>query len=194
MDLENRVEALERETATLKTEIRETLLNVQGTLLGKRADSSQWRQRAWVLSMLNLLLAIALFANMRFYGPDNSSTGGSLLQLWLKALWAALAFLWLLLQMYPLALLLDQEEASAREAAWHNTAKFFISNPALTLALTLLVSVLAIVSALFPSLWLVVVVALFATVCVNAVTHTVRLYRKRGHECPRSAPAPGPGK
>ena len=181
MELENRVETLERETAILKTEIRETLLNVQENLLDKRAASSRWRKRAWVLSMLNLLLAIALFANIRFYASNNSLPTGSTVGSWLQALWVALAFLWLLLQMYPLALLLNQEDAPSREAAWHNTAKFFISNPALTLALTLVVSILAIVSALFPSLWLVVVVALFATVCVNAAMQLVRLYRKRGH-------------
>jgi hypothetical protein len=182
MELENRVETLERETAILKTEIRETLLNVQKNLLDKRAASSRWRRRAWVLSMLNLLLAIALFANIRFYASDNSSLpAGSTVGSWLQALWVALALLWLLLQMYPLALLLNQENAPSRETAWHNTARFFISNPGLTLALTLAVSVLAIVSALFPSLWLAVVVALFATVCVNAAMQLVRLYRKRGH-------------
>lgn len=178
MELEKRVVALEREMAALNTEIRETLLRVQDVLPDKRATSSQWRQRAWVLSMLNLLLAITLFANIRFYAPDNSSPGNSLLWPWFKALWVALAFLWLLLQMYPLALLLNQEEAPARDAAWHNTAKFFISNPGLTLALTLVVSVLAIVNALFPSVWLIVVVALFVVVCVHAATQAIHLYRK----------------
>jgi hypothetical protein len=181
MELENRVEALERETATLKTEIRQTLLNVQANLVDRQAARSQWQRRAWVLSMLNLLLAIALFANIRFYASGNLPAGDPLLGAWLRALWLALAFLWLLLQMYPLALLLSQGDTASREAAWHNTAKLFVSKPGLTLALTLVVVALSIVSALFPSLWLVVLVALFATVCVSAAAHMVRLYRNHGH-------------
>lgn len=169
MELEQRVEALERELRILKGEIRGTLLDVQENLSEKPASPSRWRKRAWVLALLNLLLAIVLFTNIRFYTPEPAPGGGSLLDPWLQAFWVALAFVWLLLQLYPLALLLDQEEPRARDAAWRNAGALFLSNPGLTLALTLSVLAVAIISMLFPSLWLVVVVALFAVVCVNAV-------------------------
>ncbi len=175
VELEQRVETLEREVETLKGEIRGTLLDVRASLSEKPPSPARWRDRAWVLALLNVLLAIVLFTNIRFYTPGD----GSLLSPWLQAFWVALAFVWLLLQMYPLALLLDQEEEQAREVAWRNAAAIFASSPGLTLALTLVVLVVAVISALFPSLWLVLMVALLAVVCVNAVGHLVRLRRQR---------------
>jgi protein-S-isoprenylcysteine O-methyltransferase Ste14 len=179
VELEQRVKALEREVEILKGEIRGTLLDVQESLAEKPASPSRWRKRAWVLALLNLLLSIVLFTNIRFYTPEPAPGGGSLLDSWLQAFWVALAFVWLLLQMYPLALLLDQEEPRARDAAWRNAGALFRSNPGLTLALTLVILVVAVVSVLFPSLWLVLTVALLAVVCFNAAGPLLRLCRER---------------
>jgi len=181
VELEQRVETLEHELKILKGEIRGTLLDVQDSLAEKPAspNSSHWRKRAWVLALLNLLLSIVLFTNIRFYTSEPAPGGGSLLDPWLQAFWVALAFVWLLLQLYPLALLLDQEEPRVRDAAWHNAGALFLSNPGLTLALTLSVLTVAIVSMLFPPLWLVVVVALFAVVCLNAVGRLLCSYRQQ---------------
>ena len=179
MELEQRVETLEHELKILKGEIRGTLLDVQENLSEKPASPSRWRKRAWVLALLNLLLSIVLFTNIRFYTLDPAPGGGSLLDPWLQAFWVALAFVWLLLQLYPLALLLDQEEPRARDAAWRNAGALFRSNPGLTLALTLVILVVAVVSVLFPSLWFVLTVALLAVVCFNAAGPLLRLCRER---------------
>lgn len=187
MDLEQRVETLERETEILKKDIRGTLLDVQESLSEKSASpgslkaagSLRWQKKAWALALLNLLIAIILFTNIRFYTSDTSPASGPLLNSWLQAFWVALAFVWLILQMYPLALLLDQNDKQQRDAAWRNTAALFRSNPGLTLALTLSVLVVAVISALFPSLWFLVAAMLFVSLCVNATGRLLTLHRQQ---------------
>jgi len=180
VELEHRVEKLEREFETLKEAIQGTLLAVQKSLPEKPTSPLRWQKGAWGLALLNLLLAITLFTNIRFYTSDDTSSGiAPHLSSWLRSFWIALAFLWLILQMYPLALLLNQEDRRSCEVAWRNAAALFISNPGLTLALTLSVLVVSTVSMLFPSLWFVVVVALFVIVCVNAARYLLRLYRQQ---------------
>jgi hypothetical protein len=179
MEFEQRLERLEKEVGLLKGEIQETLLNVQKSLSPQPARPSQWQKRAWGLALLNVLLAIALFTNIRFYTSDGGLPGSdSTLGAWLRGFWIALAFLWLLLQMYPLALLLDQEDKRSREMAWRKAIAIFRSNPGLTLALTLLVLVVAVISMLFPSLWLVLPVVLFAVACVNMAGHLLQSHRQ----------------
>jgi len=107
VELQHRVETLEHEMEVLKGEIRGTLLDVQQNLSQKPATPSRWEKRAWGLALLNILLAVTLFTNIRFYTSDTPFGIGSPLSTWLRAFWVALAFVWLILQMYPLALLLD---------------------------------------------------------------------------------------
>lgn len=177
MELEQRVETLEHEVGILKGEIRGTLLEVQESLAEKPASPSQWRKRAWALALLNTLLAITLFTNIRLYTSDTPFGVSSSLAPWLRAFWIALAFLWLVIQMYPLALLLDQEEQQSREAAWRNAAALLVSSPGMTLALTLLILAVAVVGMLFPSLWFVVTTVLFVAVCINAMAYLRQLGR-----------------
>jgi len=170
VELQHRVETLEHEMEVLKGEIRGTLLDVQQNLSQKPATPSRWQKRAWGLALLNILLAVTLFTNIRFYTSDDDPFGiGSPLSTWLRAFWVALAFVWLILQMYPLALLLDQESKQSRELAWRNAATLFMSNPGQTLALTLFVLAVAVVSMLFPAAWFLITLALLAMVCINMV-------------------------
>jgi len=181
MELEHRVERIEQELGVLKRDLQGTLLEIQRSMSRRPADPSRWRKRAWVLALLNMLLAITLFTNVRFYTSDPSSSGSSpLLGPWLRALWETLAFLWLILQMYPLALLLGQEEEQVQDMAWRNAAALFASSPALALAVGMGVLLLSVVSVLFPSLWLVVMVVLFGFICGGAVRCLLRSSRQRG--------------
>jgi hypothetical protein len=82
--------------------------------------------------------------------------------------------------MYPLALLLGQEEEQLQDVAWRNAAALFTSNPGLALALGMVVLLLSIVSVLFPSLWLVGMVVLFGFICGGAVRYLFRALRQRG--------------
>jgi hypothetical protein len=179
VELEHRVEMLECEVKVLKEDIRKALLDVRDSLPEKPISPSQWRKKAWVLALLNVLLAIALFTNIHLYVSDTPLGISSTLASWLQAFWVALTFVWLILQMYPLALLLDQEGKQSREVAWHNAASLFIFNPGLTIALTMLVLVVAIISILFPALWFVVTAALLAVVCLNVVGYLLRLRQER---------------
>ncbi len=176
MSLEQRVETLEREMAVLKGAIQQTLLEVQEELVQEVAPSpapSRWRRRAWLLALLNTLLAITLFANARLIQQAPRQIEGPAVP-WLQAFWTALTFVWLLLQLYPVALLLEEEEGRARDIAWRNGLKAFKSNPGLTLIITLVVLAGAAFSALFPPIWFVVVAVLFAAAAVNAVLGWVR--------------------
>jgi len=174
MTLEKRVDRIEHEVNTLKQDIQRTLLVMQEKLREPPPDIGRWRRKAWIISLLNILLALTLFTNLRFY-TSISPQGASLsVAPWLRAVWVTLAFVWLLLQMYPLALLISEEEPDSREAGWQNMAKLLSANPGLTLTLTMLTLVLAAISALFPPLWFIVVVALLALVAVGVIGHVLR--------------------
>jgi hypothetical protein len=157
------------------------LLVVQESLSKKPPSPSRWRRKAWVLALLNLLLAITLFTNIRLYQPVASPGDGSLLGSWLRAFWVALTFVWLLLQLYPVALLLEQEDERLRAVAWRNAIALFASNPRLTLILTTIVLIIAVVGAVFPELWLSITGALLVAVCVSVAGYLFHLYRERTH-------------
>ena len=119
---EQRVDRLEREVQIMRTEIQRTLLVVQDRLEGglSAPSGSEWQKTAWGLALLNMLLAITLFANIRFYAlADLPLNIGPALGPWVRGFWLALACLWMILQMYPLVLLLEQEHRPQRRAARH---------------------------------------------------------------------------
>jgi len=186
MELEKRVEKLEHETDILKSEIKRTLLDVQRNLLEQPTRTSRWQKSAWGLALLNVLMAITLFANIRLYEIDKTSSEiSSTWDSWLRAFWIALAFLWMILQMYPLALLLEEEDQQLRGVALRNAVGLLVSNPALTVLLTLMVLIVAVVSMLFPPAWFIVMVALLIIACVNIVLHSIAphiLPRNKGEQ------------
>jgi hypothetical protein len=178
---EQRLDRLEREVEVMRTEIQRTLLVVQDSLeRGLSSTSgSEWQKTAWGLALLNMLLAITLFANIRFYALDDLPFDlGPTMGPWVRAFWLALACLWMILQMYPLALLLEQEQQQRRRAALSNVVTFLASNPGYTILLTLAVLIVAIVSAFFPALWFVVIFVLFGTVCNRVVRHLLNMRRR----------------
>jgi hypothetical protein len=96
---------------------------------------------------------------------------------WLRALWIALAFVWLLLQMYPLALLFEQEDRQLQGVVWRNAVNYLGAHPAQLLALTAIVLVVALVNAVMPMLWFAVGLVLLVIVTVMAVRG---LYERSG--------------
>jgi protein-S-isoprenylcysteine O-methyltransferase Ste14 len=178
MELEQRVEQLERENRVLKNEIRQTLLEVQRELSQEPAPTAtpeHWRKRAWVLALLNTLLAVTLFSTVRVYASGEPWGLGDWLVPWLRGFYVALTFVWLLLQLYPVALLLQEEDRASQDIAWRNAGRAFASNPGLTLAVTVAVLGAAAISALFPPIWFGVVALLLVAVCLNAIVGWVRL-------------------
>lgn len=179
MGLEHKVDQLEQELAVLKEEIEGTLLAIRKVVSAGLAAPAGWRKRAWVLALLNVLVATTLFTNIRWFAPGSAAPVGTPLGPWLRATWVALAFVWLILQMYPLVLLLGQEGTRPREVAWRHAAAFFRSSPGLTMALTLLVLAIAVISMLFPLLWLLATAGLFGIVCTYAAIRALRLRQAR---------------
>jgi len=180
MELEHRVEQLEREIATLKTGIEQTLLDIQASLPDKVAPPSRWERRAWILALINILLAVMLFANIYLFLP------GSLpleippaLTVWLRAFWLALAFVWLILQMYPLALLLEQEDRQWQGVVGRSAAAFVRARPGFLVVLTVVVLVVGIVNSVIPAAWILVSLALLVAVGSIASQSVLQLFRER---------------
>jgi signal transduction histidine kinase len=180
MELEHRVQALESEIRMLKHEIRATLEEIQASLPEKPVPPTRWQKKAWVLALLNLLVAITLFTNIYLYIPGSGLVADSpMLNAWLRAFWVAIAFMWLLLQMYPLALLLEQEDREWNRVAWRNATTFFSAHPGVTLGLTTLVVVVAVVNAVFPLMWFVIAIVLLIVVAVTAAQRLLERLREQ---------------
>lgn len=179
MELEQRVETLEHEMDSLRSDIRRNLLVIRDELGEESVGARGWQRRAWVLALLNMLVATTLFINSYLCTPDNTPFEVSpASMLWLRASWVVMAFLWLILQMYPLALLLEQENRGLR-ATLRKAVVLFVDRPGLTVVLILLVLAVAAISVLLPALWLLVVLATFAFVFGMAVRYLLKKGRKR---------------
>jgi hypothetical protein len=180
MELEQRVAALEQEVKILKTEIQGTLIEIQESLPAQPPAAPHWQRRAWVLALVNVLLAVVLFMNIYLYVPGIGNAPFELsptLAAWLRALWVAMAFVWLLLQLYPLALLLEQEDQQWQDMAWRNARTLFRHRPTLMVGLTLATLVVAIINTIIPAVWLMVATALLAGVGAMLVQSMLELFR-----------------
>jgi hypothetical protein len=178
MELEDRVEALEHEVKILKTEIQQTLLDIRQTLPDKPAAPARWQKKAWVLALLNMLLAVSLFANIYLYLPDGSPFNlNPMLAAWLRAFWIAMAFMWLILQLYPLVLLLEQEDRQWQGIVWRNARAYLRARPGAIALSTLIVLLIAIVQSIFPVVWFVVVLLLLLGAAGLGVQWVLQLLR-----------------
>jgi len=181
MEQEQRIQALEEEVKTLKFEIRRTLVDIEESLPEKTGAPDRWEKKAWVLALLNTLLAVVLFTSLYFFEPGSAALGlDATLISWIRALWVAMAFIWLLLQMYPLALLLEQEDRQWRGVVWRNAMAFLRARPGLWVLLTLIVLVVAIINTVIPAAWLIVALALLVAVAGLALQNMLELFQKQG--------------
>ena len=180
MEQEERIQALEDQVKNLKLEIGRTLLEIQKTLPEKSSAPMRWEKKAWILALLNILLAVVLFANIYVYIPGNplAETHPTLAG-WLRALWVALAFIWLLLQMYPLALLLESEDRAWRGVAWRNALGFFRDRPGLLVLATLTVLVIALIDTIVPFAWVIIALVLLIVVASVAAQNMLAALREK---------------
>ncbi len=182
MELEERVSALEREIKLLKQDIQTTLQAIQQTLPEKPAPTGRWQQKAWVLALLNILLAVALFTNIYLYLPEGSPFNLSpTLAAWLRAFWIAAAFMWLMLQLYPLALLLEQDDRQWQGVVWRNARSYFRARPGLMVGLTLIVLLIAVVNSIFPEMWFVLALILLVVMALVGAQHIISLFKTQSH-------------
>ncbi|MCL4395101.1 MAG: hypothetical protein M1482_09925 [Chloroflexi bacterium] len=178
MELEQRVQALEEQVRTLKFEIQKTLVDIQASLPEKTAEPPRWEKKAWVLALLNIMMAVVLFTNIYFFLPGNTAFGlNSTVVSWLRALWVAIAFLWLLLQMYPLMLLLEQEDRQWQGVVWRNAVAGLRDRPVIWVLLTLVVLIVSIVDTLVPSAWLFIALTLLLAVAMLVVRNMFDLVK-----------------
>ena len=134
--------------------------------------------RAWGLALLNILAIVIVFTNVRFYTPEIAPFEiSNTLSSWVQGLFLAMGFLWLVVQLYSMAALLEQEDQRLR-VALRNSAVLFIANPGFTIVLMLLLALVAIASTLLVIPW-IVMPALFAVVCNKAVLHLLEPHRER---------------
>jgi hypothetical protein len=184
-NLENRVQELEREVKTLKLEISKTLFDIRESLPEKPRSTLQWQKKAWILALLNTLLAATLFANIYFYLPGNLPAEISpALAGWLRALWIALAFIWLFLQLYPLILLLEQEDAAWQGVVQRNAISFVRAHPGFWVAVTFIVLVVALINMVMPAAWLIVALVILVGAGAWTILAIIELIRHRQQGSP----------
>jgi hypothetical protein len=134
--------------------------------------------KAWGLALLNILVIVIVSTNVRFYTPGIAPFEiGDTLSMWVRGFFLAMGFLWLIVQLYPMAVLLEQEDQRLR-VALRNSAVLFITNPGFSVVLALLLLLLTVVSMFLVIPW-VAVLALFAVVCNKAVLHLLEPHRER---------------
>ena len=156
MALEDRITALERDNQVLKNIVQESLAALQEFLEPECPSPmvTRWQRRAWVVALLNVALAITLFVNVHFFTLEGlPPTLTPKMILWLRALWIVLAFIWLLLQLYPLGLLLESQETPPRSLALRSAVRILTSSPAMMLSVTGCILLITLLSILWPVGW-----------------------------------------
>ena len=138
--------------------------------------------KAWLLALLNILVAVIVATNIWFYNPDVAPFEVSpTLSTWIKGVFVVVGVLWTTLQMYIWAVLLEQEDQRLR-LALRNAAILFIANPGFTIVLLVLLLAVAVVSWLVMLPWFLITLAFFAVVCNKAVIHLLEPFRERMRE------------
>ncbi len=135
--------------------------------------------KAWGLALLNILVIVIAIANVRFYAPgivpfEINETLGT----WIRGFFVAGALLWTIFQMYPMAVLLEQEDQRLR-VTLRNSVILFATSPGFGLVLAVLLLLVAAISTLFTIPWILVTLAIFAVVCNKAVLHLLEPFRER---------------
>jgi hypothetical protein len=135
--------------------------------------------KAWVFALINIVVAAVVGVNIWFYAPGNSfielnATVGATIQMFLFIA----AILWLIYQMYPLAMLLEQTDVRVRTAL-RNAAVLFLTKPGFTILLALLLAIVVGASTYFVIPWFLFSLALVAVVCNKAVKHLLEPYREQ---------------
>jgi uncharacterized membrane protein YesL len=135
--------------------------------------------KAWGLALVNIVVVAVLATNLWFYNPDTAPFDISdNLSFGIRLFWGIVTAVWVMLQMYPLALLMEQEDQRLR-TTWRNAAVLLFANPGFSLVLAILLAIVGFISTLIPLLWAIVTVSLFAVACNKAVRHLLEPYRER---------------
>ncbi|MBN1977115.1 MAG: hypothetical protein JW918_06905 [Anaerolineae bacterium] len=139
-----------------------------------------WKSLA--LALVNVVTLAILGANVWFYAPGNNPWGlDSGLSSAIQIFFVILIALWLIYQMYPLAMLLEQTDQRLRTAL-RNAGVLLITRPGFAILLGLALAVVIAISTYLIVLWFLITLPLIAVVCNKAVKHLLIPYRERAAE------------
>jgi len=135
--------------------------------------------KSWLLALINIVLLATFLVNLRFYSPgvapfQISENVGFLI----RTFWVSLTLMWVALQMYPLAMLLEQSDQRVRVAI-RNSFVLLFAHPGFSLVLFILIVLVSALSTVIPVLWVLVSAAFLAVVCNKAVRHLLVPYREQ---------------
>jgi uncharacterized membrane protein YesL len=135
--------------------------------------------KAWALAGINIVVIVTLVLNIWFYQagrpPLNLNDTWSLM---IRAFWTSLLVIWVFLQLYPMALLIEQEDQRIR-LALRNALILLAANPGFSLVLGIILLVVIAVSVVIPALLALISLAVVAVTCNKAVRHLLEPYRQR---------------
>jgi uncharacterized membrane protein YesL len=135
--------------------------------------------KSWGLALINILILVIILTNIWFYGPTNNPLSISeKITPWLQGFFIVVGLLWLIYQMYPLAMLLEQTDQRLH-IALRNSFILVIANPLFTLVLAVFILVVVAVSTYLVAPWILVTWALIAVVINKAVKHMLKPFRER---------------
>jgi uncharacterized membrane protein YesL len=135
--------------------------------------------KSWALAGINIGIIVTLGFNIWFYRPDISPFNlGDTASLMIRAFWTSILVIWVFLQLYPLAMLMEQEDQRVR-LALRNSLVLLAAHPGFSLLLGIIVLVLLAVSVLIPALLALISLAIVAVTCNKAVQHLLVPYRER---------------
>ncbi len=138
--------------------------------------------KAWRLALINILVLVVIYTNIRFYTPGVAPFKiNQSVSTWISTFFTLTGIVWLMIQMYPMALLLEQEDERVR-LALRNAAFLTALKPGFTLLLFVALVLIAIVSSLITILWVLVTLSFFAVLCNKAVLHLLEPYRKQAQQ------------
>ena len=138
--------------------------------------------KAWALALLNILVILLVYTNVRFYSPGVAPFDiNPQVAMWVDGAFVSVGALWVIAQMYPLAMLLEQEDQQLR-LVMRNTAVLFFANPGFTILLFVLLLLVAVLSTLLTLPWVLITLAFLGVACNKAVLYLLEPYRERLRE------------
>lgn len=135
--------------------------------------------KSWGLALIDVLVAALVALNVWFYRPDvfpfNISDN---LAVWIRSIFVALGFIWWCYQLYPMAMLLEQEDQRIR-LALRNSLILVIVNPGAAFVVGVLSLLVLVLSLRVPPLLVLVALAFLAVACNEVVIHLLKPFRER---------------
>ncbi len=132
------------------------------------------------LALLNILVLTILLVNVWFYAPSNNPFNlDSGISLIIQMFFLLLTAFWLVYQMYPMALILEQEDQRLR-IALRNAGGLLLTRPGFSILLALALGIVIAIST-YPLVvpWFLLTLSFIAVVCNKAVKHLLIPHRER---------------